>query len=112
MVTGDMPPPLLDPDEEPRAPRGPFCIPLRTSMRPTIASLDSRADYQSAWPTRLLGENVKIYSAEPILVQRVFAQGADARTFIARQEVVVPIETAILECQSFQIESIGALADW
>jgi hypothetical protein len=81
-------------------------------MRPTIASLDSRADYQSAWPTRLLGENVKIYSAEPILVQRVFAQGADARTFIARQEVVVPIETAILECQSFQIESIGALADW
>jgi hypothetical protein len=112
MVTGDMLPPLLDPDEEPRAPRGPFCIPLRTSMRPTIASLDSRADYQSAWPTRLLGENVKIYSAEPILVQRVFAQGADARTFIARQEVVVPIETAILECQSFQIESIGALADW
>jgi hypothetical protein len=81
-------------------------------MRPTIASLDSRAGYQSAWPTRLLGENVKIYSAEPILVQRVFAQGADARTFIARQEVVVPIETAILECQSFQIESIGALADW
>ena len=56
--------------------------------------------------------SVKIYSAEPILVQRVFAQGADARTFIARQEVVVPIETAILECQSFQIEPIGTLADW
>jgi hypothetical protein len=35
---------------------------LRTSMRPTIASLDSRAYYQSAWPTRLLGENVKIYT--------------------------------------------------
>jgi hypothetical protein len=54
MVSGDMPPLLLDPAEEPRAPRGPFCIPLRTSMRPTIASLkfhlrtinpDGRPDY-------------------------------------------------------------------
>src|ERR1700722_14496711 len=62
MVMGDMPPPL-DPDGAPRAPRGPFCIPLRTSMRPTIASLESRGEYQSLSTTRLLGESVKIYSA-------------------------------------------------
>jgi hypothetical protein len=78
MVMGDMPPLLLDPGEEPRAPRGPFCIPLRTSMRPTIASLDSRADYWSVSTTRLLEENVKIYSAEAIVAQRAFPQVAES----------------------------------
>src|ERR1700733_3779545 len=63
MVIGDIPP-LLDPDEAPRAPRGPFCMPLRTSMRPTIASLESlesHDQYQSPSTTRVLGESVKIY---------------------------------------------------
>src|ERR1700683_2509807 len=32
MVSGDMPPPL--PVEGPRGPCGPFCMPLRTSIRP------------------------------------------------------------------------------
>src|SRR5262249_35689509 len=66
MVMGDKPPPPEPDDGAPRAPRGPFCIPLSTSMRPTVASLDSCEHYQSVWPTRLLGENVKIYSAEPV----------------------------------------------
>jgi hypothetical protein len=80
-VMGDMPAPLLDPDPdaEPRDPRGPFCIPLSTSMRPTIASLDSPGHYQTLWDTRLLEESVKIYSAELIPAQRVFAQAAGAR---------------------------------
>src|SRR5262245_2415778 len=64
MVRGDMPPPLLDPDEGRRAPRGPFCIPLRTSMRPTLASLDCACGtIKPNGRTRLLGENVKIYTA-------------------------------------------------
>src|SRR5580704_17014711 len=95
MVMGDMPPPLLDPDEEPRAPRGPFCIPLRTSMRPTIASLDSLCGLSIRMAHQTIRGKCQNYSAEPILAQRVFAQGAGVRTFIARQKLVVPIETAI-----------------
>ena len=34
MVIGDMPPP-----PSPRLPRGPFCMPLKTSSKPMIASL-------------------------------------------------------------------------
>ena len=36
MVIGDMPPP------SPRLPRGPFCMPLKTSSKPMIASLFCR----------------------------------------------------------------------
>jgi hypothetical protein len=36
MVIGDMPPLLLL--DGWRCPRGPFCIPLRTSIRPIVAS--------------------------------------------------------------------------
>src|ERR1700719_2980375 len=37
MVIGDMPPPLPL-VEEPRGPCGPFCMPLRTSIKPIVTS--------------------------------------------------------------------------
>src|ERR1700733_12534491 len=38
IIIGDMPPPLLA-VEGARGPRGPFCIPLRTSIKPIFASI-------------------------------------------------------------------------
>jgi hypothetical protein len=49
MVMGDMPPPLLL--EPPRGPWGPFCMPLRTSIRP-ITRLPYRLKRRSAGELR------------------------------------------------------------
>src|SRR5882757_5819397 len=45
MVIGDMPPP-----EPLRLPRGPFCMPLRTSSKPMVASDLSQSTRQN-WPS-------------------------------------------------------------
>jgi hypothetical protein len=61
IVTGDMPPPLPL-VEGPLEPRGPFCMPLRTSIKPIFASIQTDDQIVTATTLQRDGRNMSKHS--------------------------------------------------